>query len=447
MKTGPSTTVRVAASFMIALLWAIVFSTAAAWAQDAAAPPAPKPKKGAPSGPMGEPPKDPFGDLEKLDESGKQGRGIQVPWEQVLPKSYLELLSKAQRPNAKATVHQKKHADVLQAFKPVVRRAALGTVFIISGSKVVALGTIVDRKGEVLTKASVISRQPVIRYNNGAVAAADVVAVHEDYDLALLRPRPGQPKSGMPVRFDKEPPLPGMLAAAPAPNGKVIASGVISVATRRPTEAKGFLGIAPKETEDGVIIERVVSDTAAAACGLKPGDVLVRINDHKIETANDVFLAIGDHAPGEEITIVYRRGDEEHTGKAVLGSRNFGSRRAGRFERMNRMSGPRSSRRTGFPFVLQHDLEIPPQLCGGPLVNIDGQVVGINIARAGRVQTLAIPADRVVELLAEMKSGKHATPEDFGRATVDVDREIKAIRAQIQRLQKRLQQLESQRPH
>ena len=60
-----------------------------------------------------------------------------------------------------------------------------------------------------------------------------------------------------------------------------------------------------------------------------------------------------------------------------------------------------SGRRSGFP-ALQHDTVLHPDQCGGPLVNLDGKVVGINIARASRVASYAIPADVVVPLIQEL---------------------------------------------
>jgi serine protease Do len=38
-------------------------------------------------------------------------------------------------------------------------------------------------------------------------------------------------------------------------------------------------------------------------------------------------------------------------------------------------------------------------LCGGPLVNLDGKAIGLNIARAGRVTTYALPARLVKRIL------------------------------------------------
>src|SRR5262249_11927645 len=51
--------------------------------------------------------------------------------------------------------------------------------------------------------------------------------------------------------------------------------------------------------------------------------------------------------------------------------------------------------------------------CGGPLVDLDGKTVGINIARAGRTETYAIPSEEVQALLADLKSGKLTGKEDL----------------------------------
>ena len=60
------------------------------------------------------------------------------------------------------------------------------------------------------------------------------------------------------------------------------------------------------------------------------------------------------------------------------------------------------------PVVLQHDTVLRPNQCGGPVVNLDGQAVGVNIARAGRVASYALPASVVLPLLEELKSGRLA---------------------------------------
>jgi len=58
--------------------------------------------------------------------------------------------------------------------------------------------------------------------------------------------------------------------------------------------------------------------------------------------------------------------------------------------------------------ILQHDGNLQLLDCGGPLVNLDGKVVGMNIMRGSRTASYAIPADVILSLLDGLKSGKSA---------------------------------------
>ena len=87
---------------------------------------------------------------------------------------------------------------------------------------------------------------------------------------------------------------------------------------------------------------------------------------------------------------------------AVLGVRPP-STQPTRSELMNEMGGPLSARASGFPDVFQHDSVIRPTDCGSPVVDLDGKVIGINIARAGRTETFAIPADVVKNVFEQLK--------------------------------------------
>ena len=60
--------------------------------------------------------------------------------------------------------------------------------------------------------------------------------------------------------------------------------------------------------------------------------------------------------------------------------------------RSAKMAGPLSQRRSGFPSAIQHDSLLRPEDCGGPIMDIDGRIVGLNIARAGRVASYALPS-------------------------------------------------------
>ena len=58
-----------------------------------------------------------------------------------------------------------------------------------------------------------------------------------------------------------------------------------------------------------------------------------------------------------------------------------------------------SEKRTGFPRLFQTDAVIKPADCGAPVVDLDGRAVGLIIARAGRTESHAIPAETAKELV------------------------------------------------
>ena len=85
-----------------------------------------------------------------------------------------------------------------------------------------------------------------------------------------------------------------------------------------------------------------------------------------------------------------------------------GGRGFGRADRMNQMGSMTSQRAEDFELVIQHDTVLQNWQCGGPLMNLDGKAVGLNIARAGRVASYALPASvlkpAIARLIAQTES-------------------------------------------
>ena len=88
--------------------------------------------------------------------------------------------------------------------------------------------------------------------------------------------------------------------------------------------------------------------------------------------------------------------------RAVLADRNFSGDRAARFKMMNRLGAIPSDRADKFPWVFQHDTPLFPEQCGGPILDIDGDVIGINIARGGRAASYAIPSAHINKILSDL---------------------------------------------
>jgi serine protease Do len=67
------------------------------------------------------------------------------------------------------------------------------------------------------------------------------------------------------------------------------------------------------DERDGLLVRGVVDDSPAAGAGIKEGDLLVGAGDRDLVTADDLFAALADVAPGSELAIRLVRGSEELT--------------------------------------------------------------------------------------------------------------------------------------
>ena len=309
---------------------------------------------------------------------------------------------------------QKNSPKILKAFRTVVATPSQSTVRVECDGKEVALGTIVGPDGWVLTKASELKENPVCRLRDGQRLEARLGGIHERYDLALLKVE----ATALPaVEWCDTKAAVGAWVAAPGLEDTPIAVGVVSVAARAVTAldlppsnnpSGGYLGVLLEDSaEAGARISRVSPDTPAAKAGLKVDDLIISVAGRSIQDVDALQDALGRHKPGDIVAIRVKRGGEEFQFEAKL-DRRPGFGRGGRGDFQNRMGGALSERRNGFPTILQHDAVLRPVDCGGPLVDLDGKVVGINIARAGRTETYAVPTQAVLPLLYELMSGKLA---------------------------------------
>ncbi len=289
-------------------------------------------------------------------------------------------------------------SQVMTAFRPLVAPAARSTVQVLVKGKPRILGTIVDAEGYIATKASELGEPLEVRLSDGRTLPARRVATSRPYDLALLKV-PAEKLPAVTWRHESEPAA-GSWLAAPGPDGQPLAIGVVGHRSR--WIRGGVLGIMMSQGAGGPRIEGVHPKGGAAKAGLKKGDLILRVEGHPVKNVEEAVQAVGSYLPGEKIKVAVRRGDEELEFEAQLGGvyEAFGNKRA---VFQNRLGGALSKRRAGFPAALTHDLPLTPAQCGGPLVDASGSVVGINIARSGRVVTLAIPAGVVRPVLDQLK--------------------------------------------
>lgn len=78
--------------------------------------------------------------------------------------------------------------------------------------------------------------------------------------------------------------------------------------------------------------------------------------------------------------------------------------------RNDMMSGDFSKRRSGFARVIQHDVMGNSKVMGGPVLNLDGKCIGMNIARANRAETFAIPLKELKGIIASLMKQAASAP-------------------------------------
>ena len=82
---------------------------------------------------------------------------------------------------------------------------------------------------------------------------------------------------------------------------------------------RAMLGVVTEYNDKGAEIQSITKESAAEKAGLKKGDVIVKIDNRKIDAADDVTDAIRAHKPGDKVAITYLRDEKEQKATANLG--------------------------------------------------------------------------------------------------------------------------------
>jgi serine protease Do len=307
-------------------------------------------------------------------------------------------------------VNGKNEPAVRSAFQEALAAASSATVRILADGEEVALGAVVDADGYLVTKASVLSGKITCRFKDGKEKEAKIVGEDGDHDLALLK----VDAASLPAVAWREggPPPPGSLVATSGPAEGPVALGVVSTGLRRipgprnPSRPRAWLGVG-LGGESGTGVESVEPHSPAAAAGILVGDEIRKIDGNAMNSADQIVSAVGGHAPKQTIRLLVHRKDQDVELLATLAKPESADAPEDEWG-----GGPFSQRRSDFPAVLSHDTPLRPRDCGGPLVDTDGRVVGINIARALRVATYALPAADVRQVVGELRRKSQAAKKD-----------------------------------
>ena len=274
-------------------------------------------------------------------------------------------------------------------------------------------GTVVSPDGYILTKASELEEVEGFstRVGEEKYREAKIVATDEIWDLALVKI---EASDLIPVTWAPSSDL--------AHGTWVVSNGATERKYRRPRPgiisankreipggSPAVLGVGLKTTDDGVAITSITEGSGAEKMELKKDDLVLKADDTSLKTHEEFVELSKKKTAKESVNLEIKRGEETLKIEVPLTARYklYGGSK-GRNDGMSGGDSHISRRREGFPMVIQHETALTRGSVGGPLVTLNGECVGLNIAAVNRVEVYAIPVENLLEILPKMKEQAEA---------------------------------------
>ncbi|MGJ8633546.1 MAG: S1C family serine protease [Luteolibacter sp.] len=292
-------------------------------------------------------------------------------------------------------------AGVLGAFEPQREVIQQVSAVILSGRSEVSYGVVLSEDGYILTKASEIAgiADLDVRVDRKSFKSAEVVMVDPRWDVALLKV---DAKDLVPADFAEDSDLAQgtwvVVNGATSRTKRRILAGIISAKPREiEPEGGAVLGVSLKEKS--MKVSEITPKSGAEEAGMKEGDLIEKVDGEAVGTIEELAEMLKEKKAGTRVPISVKRDGEilEMDVKLLARGELFQE-----ITRNDQMSGNFSKRRSGFPQVVQHDILANSNTMGGPVLNLAGEVVGMNIARANRAETFAIPVEELKSLAEGM---------------------------------------------
>jgi serine protease Do len=336
-----------------------------------------------------------------VQENGKSLRlkSVNVKCFLVIFSGAVSLMATAQQ--SLDSAYRTSGSAVLAAFEAQRLVLQTSSAVMLSGREEIGYGVVVSADGMILTKASEIAsvKELSITVDTTLHREVKVLAVNSEWDVAL-------------VKIDAHDLIPVIFAptdsvsqgtwvvanGATSRSKRRVLAGIVSAKTREiPATGGAALGVILNAKMNALVIEEVNEKSGAKEAGLQKGDVILSIEGKSVKKIEEISEQLKSRRAGTTVKILFSRDDKEMSADVRLAARAelFSEQK----NRNDEMSGDFSIRRSGFPRVMQHDILGSRQLQGGPLLDLDGRCLGMNIARANRAESFAIPAEDLKKVL------------------------------------------------
>lgn len=293
---------------------------------------------------------------------------------------------------------------VVAAFEAQRQVLQTSSAVMLDGRKEIGYGVVISADGHILSKASEVidAKALAVTVDQTQYREVKVLAVDPSWDVALLKIEAG---GLVPVVYAPTSEVPQgtwvVANGATTRTARRLLAGIVSAKTREiPASGGAALGVVLNGKSKLLEVDAVNEKSGAKEAGLQKGDVILAIEGKKLKKIEDIAEILKDRKAGSTVKMTYRRKGEEITVDVRLAAR--GEMFTDQMNRNDQMSGEYSPRRSGFPRVMQHDILGSKSVVGGPLLDLDGRCIGMNIARANRAESFAIPVEDLKELAGRL---------------------------------------------
>ena len=267
--------------------------------------------------------------------------------------------------------------------------------------------TIVHTDGIAVGKSSEIQENETnCSLSNGDKASMKVISRDEENDLVVMKIDSQNNLKAVSLKNGEDDGIRAgkIISTIGTESDRMMWSGILGLETK--SESSGNSGVFGAyfmhPSPDGAVISKVTFGVGSAALitGLKAGDKITNFNGVRIKNMNDIVRQVQLTRPGQRVPLTFERYDKVQNTVMTMGR-----------PRRTVSSGSHMSeytelnlRNTDFPNVFYHDMPLFIEDCGTPVVDTDGNVIGINIARSKRNRSYAVPAGKVAEVVERVLS-------------------------------------------
>ena len=263
----------------------------------------------------------------------------------------------------------------------------------LDGDNSESLATLFAPGNLLVSKSSLVGSSPQVKRGDKNYAA-EVISRDDALDLVLLKIATRLP-GGLKLTADQLAPQ-GHFLLSPHPDngGRIGVTGTRMFSAVKP-KSSGFLGVEPKVESGMIKLVRIVPNSPAAAV-LKVGDFVLAIDGEDIASTGQFISKLSGYNPGDRVAVRAQRDGQPLSVDVVLAARPT---RPARGHIAEYFEGGKSERRDNLVAVFSHDGAFHPEEAGGALFTIDGDFIGVNIARYSRTRSYAVPADKVINFV------------------------------------------------